>query len=68
MMDYLVVDAGFNYGKDKNILFASNDRDEAITAARESGSGVMVIKRREESENEEIIFISPYKSEIGLKL
>jgi len=65
-MDYLVVDCGYKLGKDENVLFATNDIQEAITVAKESGSGVMVIKQNIKQDEREIIFISPYKTEIGL--
>ena len=67
MKDYLVIDSGYKHGKDKNVLFATNDRQEAITAAKESGSGVLVIRQNENSKNEQIIFISTYKTKIGLR-
>ena len=44
-MKYLVADAGFKHGKDRNLLFATNDRQEAVKAAKDSGSGVVVIKK-----------------------
>lgn len=46
-MKYLVADAGFKHGKDRNLLFATNDKQEAIKVAKDSGSGVVVIKQNE---------------------
>ena len=65
-MKYLVIDAGFKQGKDRNVMFATNDKQEAIKAATDSGSGVTVIKRNGQDKNEEIVFVSAYKSELGL--
>ncbi len=56
-MDYLVIDAGFKQGKDRNLLFATNDKHEAIKVAKDSGSGVVVINQNEKDKSEEIIFI-----------
>ena len=65
-MDYLVIDAGFKQGKDRNLLFATNDKHEAIKVAKDSGSGVAVIKRNNRDKSEEIIFVSAYKMGLGL--
>jgi hypothetical protein len=54
-MDYLVIDAGFKQGKNRNVLFATNDKQEAIKVAKDSGSGVVVIKQNEKNKSEEII-------------
>ena len=44
-MDYLVLDAGYNYGKeDADVIFATNDKAEAIKAAKDFGSGTVVVK------------------------
>ena len=65
-MDYLVLDAGYNYGKvDADVMFATNEREEAIEAAKDFGQGTVVvfvdkkaIKRR--------IFTAPYKTDLAL--
>ena len=65
-MDYLVIDAGFKQGKDRNVMFATNDKQDAIKAAKDSGSGVTVLKCNERDKSELIIFVSAYKTELGL--
>jgi len=48
-MKYKVVDAGYKLGKDENVLFATNDKQEAIKVANDSGFGVIVIKINEDN-------------------
>ena len=42
-MDYLVLDAGYNYRKDADVMFATNDKEEAIEAAKDFGQGTVVL-------------------------
>jgi hypothetical protein len=65
-MKFLVIDAGYKQGKDRNILFATNNKRKAITVAGEVGQGVSVIEKTERDESEKIIFISDYKATIEL--
>lgn len=65
-MKYQVVDAGYKLGKDKNVMFATNDKNKAIQAAKESGEGVIVLETGEENKNKRIVFISAYKNELGI--
>jgi hypothetical protein len=67
-MDYLVIDAGDKLGKERNIMFATNDKKEAIRVAKDSGSsGVVVIKQNKKDNTEQIIFVSSYKSDLRIE-
>ena len=63
---YQVADAGYKLGKEKNILFATNDRSEAVKAANDSGEGVIVLKNQTNNSDELIVYISPYKTELEI--
>lgn len=39
-MKYQVVDAGYKLGKDKMVMFATNDKQEKIRVTNEVGSGL----------------------------
>lgn len=66
-MDYQVLGAGYNYGKeDANILFATNDKNEAIEAAEDFGQGTVVIFLDNEGSKQRI-FTAPYKSDLAVK-
>ena len=45
-------------------MFASNDKQEAISVAKDSGFGVSVIKQNDKEGGEKIIFISPFQSDL----
>jgi hypothetical protein len=65
-MDYLVLDCGYNYGKDDaDIMFATNEKDEALETAKDFGAGTVVVKVDEKG-NKERIFTTPYKSDLAL--
>ncbi len=65
-MDYLVLDCGYNYGKvDADIMFATNEKDEAIEAARDFGAGTIVLFVNKKGEKQKI-FTTPYKSPLTL--
>ena len=42
-MNYLVIECRYNYGGDADLLFATNERQEAIEAARDFGAGTVVV-------------------------
>lgn len=43
-MEYQVLGAGYNFGKeDADVLYATNDKDEVIEAAKDFGQGTIVI-------------------------
>ncbi len=66
-MDYQVLGAGYNYGKeDADILFATNDKEEAIEAAKDFGQGTVVIFLDNEG-GKQRIFTAPYKSDLAVK-
>ncbi len=66
-MDYLVLDCGYNYGnEDADVLFATNDKDEAIEAAKDFGQGTVVVFVDKEG-NKERIFTASYKSDLPIK-
>lgn len=64
ILPYIVVDMRWHTGEDYQVLFATNERDEAITAARESGGGSTVIYSDEKDEL--VIFINDYQNDVGL--
>jgi hypothetical protein len=64
-MEYLVVDAGYLLGKDKNKIFATNDKSEAIKAAAEAGSGVVVLSYNHKIKSREIIYVVLHKTDAG---
>jgi hypothetical protein len=65
-MDYQVLDAGYNFGKDDvDVMFASNDKEEAIEAAKDFGQGTVVVFVDEEG-NKQRIFTAPYKSDLAV--
>ncbi len=78
-MKFLVVDTPYKNGKQRNIMFATNNRQKAIRVSRESGLGVSVIEISDNAgndmvkndkiegdtkENEPVVF--DYKSDISL--
>lgn len=65
-MDYLVLDTGYNFGKDADVLFATNEKEEAIEAAKDFGQGTVVVKVDKDSSKQRI-FTAPYKSDLGIK-
>jgi len=65
-MDYLVLDCGYNYDKeDADVLFATNEKEEAIEAARDFGAGTVVVCVNEKGDKERI-FTVPYESYLAL--
>ena len=67
-MKYQVIDAGFKLGKEKNVIFATNDKQEAIKAANNWGEGTVVLEAAGHTARApKVIYISPYKSELGMK-
>lgn len=49
------------------VLFATNDRWEAISAAADSGGGACVVKINDDTGSDSVIFINEYGSQIDLK-
>lgn len=64
-MEYLVVSARFNDDKNADATFATDDKDEAIEAAKDGGSGTVVV-RVDETGNKTVVFTAPYKKELSL--
>lgn len=65
-MDYLVLDTSYNFGKeDADVSFATNDKQEAIKAAKNFGQGKVVVFVGNEG-NKQRIFTSTYKTALGL--
>jgi hypothetical protein len=65
-MDYLVLDTGYNYGRDDaDVMFATNELKEAIETARDFGSGTVVVKVDEEG-NKKRVFTASYKTDLAL--
>lgn len=66
-MDYQVMECRYNYTPDSaDTLFATNDRQEAIEAAKEFGAGTVVLQIGENG-NKERIFTAPYEKDLGIK-
>jgi hypothetical protein len=66
-MDYLVIDARYNFGdEDGDILFATNDKDEAIEAAKDFGQGTVVVFVIEKGERQRIYTVD-YESDLAVK-
>jgi hypothetical protein len=64
-MDYLVLDTAYNFKKDADVLFATNDKEEAIQAAKDFGQGTVVVFVNKEG-GKQRVFTVPYKTELGL--
>jgi hypothetical protein len=65
MMKYQVFSSSFRLDKNPNAMFATNDKQEAVTVAEDIGPGSMVL-RLDESGLKEIIYTAPYKLDLGL--
>ncbi len=66
-MDYLVLDTGYNYGKeDADVMFATNDKQEAIEAAKDFGQGTVVVFVDEQG-NKQRIFTASYQTDLAMK-
>jgi hypothetical protein len=80
-MKFLVVDTAYKNGKERNIMFATSNRQKAIRVSRESGLGVSVIEISDNAgsdivknekiegdtkENKPVVFVFDYKSDISL--
>ena len=64
-MRYRIVDSRYYSDNGTLPLFASNDKQEAIVSARESGQGMIVV-RTDECGLEEIVFVSKYNEDAGI--
>lgn len=49
------------------VLFATNERREAIAAAKDSGGGACVVQVDDDTGSQSVIFINRYDSQIDLK-
>ncbi len=73
ILPYRVCDAHYHIsdkdggGREYQVLFATNERWEAIAAARDSGGGACVVQVRGDTGSESVIFINDYGSQIDLK-
>lgn len=75
LLPYRVCDARYHSaaagdgGDESNyqVIFATNDRWEAIAAARDSGGGACVVQVEDNTGSESVIFINEYGAEIDLK-
>jgi hypothetical protein len=67
IMDYQVMECRYNISPDDaDIFFATNDRREAIEAAKEFGAGTVVLWI-DEAGNKTRIFTASYESDLGIK-
>jgi hypothetical protein len=64
-MDYLVLDPGYNFGTEADVMFATYNKAEAIEAATDFGHGTVVVFVGQEG-NKKRIFIAPYKTELPM--
>lgn len=65
ILPFRVFDQRYLLGDKSPPLFASNEKAEACLAARDAGEGMVVVEVRRSRER--IIYISPYKNDIGVK-
>lgn len=66
-MDYLVLDCGYNYGKeDADVMFATNEKEEAIEVAKDFGQGTVVVFVSKD-DSKQRIFTAPYKTNLALQ-
>lgn len=66
-MDYQVLDVSYNYGKeDADVMFATNDKEEAIEAAKDFGQGTVVVFVDKDGSKQRI-FTAPYESGLAVK-
>jgi hypothetical protein len=55
----------YNYNQDADVLFATNDKEEAIEAAKDFGQGTVVVFVDKKG-NKLRIFTAAYKSDLAL--
>ncbi|MDQ3633777.1 MAG: hypothetical protein M3405_04615 [Acidobacteriota bacterium] len=65
LLPYRVVDMRYHTGTNFQVLFATCERWEAFTVAKESGGGATVIYVNEDG-FETVLFINLYKINLGL--
>jgi hypothetical protein len=63
-MKFQVIDFRYITDKGTNVMYATNDKHEAIFAADEIGSGTLVV--RNEDGLIEIVYRAGYKTDLGL--
>jgi hypothetical protein len=64
-MDYLDLETAYNFEKEADVLFATNEKEEAIQAAKDFGQGTVVVFVNKEGRKQRI-FTASYKSELAL--
>ncbi len=64
-MKYLVMEGRYNFGQEADVMFATNDKEEAIEAAKDFGQGTVVVTLDEEG-NKQRIFTAAYKPDLAL--
>ena len=66
-MDYLVLDAGCNFGKeDASVMFATNDLREAVEAANDFGQGTVVLFVGRDGSKQRV-FTAPYNEDLAIE-
>ncbi len=66
-MDYLVLDPAYNFGKaDADVMFATNDKAEAIEAAKDFAAGTVVVFVNEKGVRTKV-FTAPYQTDLAVK-
>lgn len=65
-MDYLVMECRYNFSTDADILFATNEPDEAIETAKDFGTGTVVVRVNRAGDRVRI-FTTPYLKDLGIK-
>jgi hypothetical protein len=64
-MIYQIFNSRYHHDKTVDVLFATNDKQEAILVADDIGGGSVVVRNDEEL-SPEIVYIAPYKLDVGL--
>ena len=64
---YLVMEGRYNYDAEStDVLFATNEKAEAVAAAKDFGQGVTVVSISEKGVKQRI-FTSDYKTDLAVK-
>jgi hypothetical protein len=67
LMKYLVMEGRYNYdASNADAMFATNDKQEAIKAAKDFGEGMAAVFVDEKGDKERI-FTARYKCDLGIK-
>ena len=66
LMKYQVMEGRYNYDEDAaDVLFTTNDKQEAIEAAKDFGQGAVVVSIDYQGSRQRI-FTADYKTDLGI--